>query len=302
MVTLLTNPTIRALANSIERPLGSIEYSPVVKLQHEGFKTPLWLVHPGVGEVLVFLNLAKHLTDRPIYALRARGFNAGETYFGSIQEAVTTYHAAIKATQPTGPYAIAGYSYGTMLAFETVKVLERNGDEVRFLGSFNLPPHIRHRMSQLIWSECVLHLSYFLDLISEATAGELSAPLQSLSREEALAHIVEIANPARMTELALTSEALGNWANLAFALQGIAREYEPSGTAAAIDVFFATPLKAVAQSKREWVEGPLSKWRDFVRGQPRFHEVDGAHYTMIGPDHVKKFAMKLKIVLESRGV
>ena len=198
MIVLLTNPTIQALAKSIETPGTAPEYDPVVKLQNHGVKTPLWLFHPGVGEVLVFINLAKHITDRPIYALRARGFNAGETSFASIHEVVTTYHAAIKKTQRTGPYAIAGYSYGTMLAFETAKILENNGDEVRFLGSFNLPPHIKDRMNQLIWSECLLHLSYFLDIITETTSSKLSTPLRSLPKEEALAAVVKIANPARI--------------------------------------------------------------------------------------------------------
>ncbi len=302
MVALLTNPTIRALANSIGIADRPAEYNPVVRMQHQGVKTPLWLVHPGVGEILIFINLAKHITDRPVYALRARGFNAGETYFESVQEVVMTYHAAIKATQPTGPYAIAGYSYGSMLAFETAKILKGNGDEVRFLGSFNLPPHIKDRMSQLIWSECLLHLSYFLDIITETTAYELSVPLRPLNKKEALAIVVKIANPTRMSELSLTSDALYKWANLAFALQGIAKDYEPEGRVASMDVFYATPLAAVARSKQEWVEGPLSKWRDFVEEAPRYHEVDGAHYTMISPEHVQRFTKKLKSALQARGL
>ena len=302
MLTLLTNPTIRSLAKTIQKSDRPIEYNPVVRMQTQGTKAPLWLVHPGVGEVLVFINLAKHITDRSVYTLRARGFDAGETSFESIHEAVTTYHAAIKETQPIGPYAIAGYSYGTMLAFEITKILEDNGDEVRFLGSFNLPPHIKDRMNQLIWSECLLHLSYFLDVITETTASELSAPLRPLNKQEALAKVVEIANPTRMAELSLTPDALYNWANLAFALQGMAKEYEPTGRVACMDVFYAIPLAAVAQSKKEWVEGPLSKWRDFVREAPRYHEVDGAHYTMISPAHVQRFAKKLKSVLQARGL
>lgn len=37
-----------------------------------------------------FMNLAKQITDRPIYALRARGFD-GEPFFGSMDEMVSTY-------------------------------------------------------------------------------------------------------------------------------------------------------------------------------------------------------------------
>lgn len=103
MIALLTYPTIRALAKSIEISDKPTEYNPVVRMQHQGVKTPLWLVHPRVGEVLVFINLAKQISDRPVYALRARGFNTGETPFESIQEAVMMYHSAIKETQATGP-------------------------------------------------------------------------------------------------------------------------------------------------------------------------------------------------------
>jgi thioesterase domain-containing protein len=40
-----------------------------------GSKPPLFLVYPGVGEVLVFVALARQLADgRPVYAIRARGF------------------------------------------------------------------------------------------------------------------------------------------------------------------------------------------------------------------------------------
>ena len=52
MTALLTNPTIRALARSIEVSDMATEYNPVVKMQHQGAKTPLWLVHPGRGSRL----------------------------------------------------------------------------------------------------------------------------------------------------------------------------------------------------------------------------------------------------------
>ena len=301
MVTMMTNPTVRSIAAALN-DLGPKQYNPVVTLQSHGIKHPLWLIHPGVGEVLVFLGLAKYINDRPVYALRARGFEHGQSFFQSIEEAVTTYHTAIKAQQPDGPYAIAGYSYGTMLAFETAKILERNGDEVRFLGSFNLPPHIRSRMEQLNWTQCLLHLSYFLNLIAETHASDIGPKMQQLPREQVLAQLLQIAAPARMAELALTSETLANWADLAYGLQSMARDYEPSGSVATIDVFYAVPLAVVAQSKEEWLKVHLRPWKDFCRTEPRFHDVDGAHYTMIGAEHVHSFQRKLKMVLKARGL
>lgn len=203
-----------------------------------------------------------------------------------LKEAISIYHKTIKRVQPTGPYAIAGYSYGAMLAFETAKVLESNRDEVRFLGSFNLPPHIKTRMRQLDWSACLLNLAYFLDLMIEQRAREISPDLDGLDRRAVLDRVLREAMPTRMAELILTPDTLDNWAGLAYSLQSMAREYEPQGTVNSIDVFYCTPLAMVAASRGDWLEEHMSKCEGFARTKARFHEVEGAHYTMIGPEHV----------------
>ncbi|KAK3303023.1 uncharacterized protein B0T15DRAFT_504299 [Chaetomium strumarium] len=63
-----------------------------VLLRSKGKKAPRWLVRPCVDGVLVFLNLARQITDQPVYALRARGFGMAVTYL-----------AAMKRAQPAGP-------------------------------------------------------------------------------------------------------------------------------------------------------------------------------------------------------
>ncbi|PYH47131.1 non-ribosomal peptide synthetase [Aspergillus saccharolyticus JOP 1030-1] len=294
MIVLLRNQTIRALSDSIcalqaaDRQTTHV-YNPVVVLQINGQKTPLWLVHPGVGEILVFLNLTKYIPDRPVFALSG--------------EASTAPRYPIKQKQPQGPYAIAGYSYGAMLAFEISKRLEHNGDTVAFLGSFNLPPHIRSRMRQLDFRQCLLHLAYFLDLTSEARASELATELgKGMTREEALEVVWHNADAARRMELALTREGLLKWACLAFGLQSMAVEYEPSGSVMAIDCFYCIPLVGVATSKRQWYDEHMVKWRDFSRSEPRFHDVGGAHYTMLAPEHVFRFQKTLRRALEDRGL
>ena len=306
IIMVLTNPTIRGLAQALQTLDASAgEYNPAVCLQSEGTKPPLWLVHPGVGEVLVFLNLAKYITDRPVYALRARGFNAGETFFADIPEAVSTYHSAIKKIQPQGPYAIAGYSYGSMLAFEISKVLEGNGDVVGFLGSLNLPPHIKFRMRQLDWVEVMLNLAYFLDLTTEEHAHAISPAMHALpSNEAVLDHLMANAPPYRLQEMLLDKEKLMTWADLAYRMQAIAQNYDPSGKVACMDVFYAIPLVAVAKSKAEWKANHLSRWEEYLEeeGGPRWHEVDGAHYTMLGPEHVLSFSKKIKGAMEARGL
>ncbi|KAF2266511.1 putative non-ribosomal peptide synthase-like protein [Lojkania enalia] len=309
IITLMTHTTVRSLAAALtnlrrqasSQP-GESSYNPVVMLQSQGNKAPLWLFHPGVGEVLVFLNLAKYITDRPVYALRARGFEPNEPQFGSIDETVSCYYNSIKRIQPTGPYAMAGYSYGSMLAFETAKRLEAQGGEVRFLGSFNLPPHIKTRMQQLIWSECLLHLAYFLGLITEAYSRAVADTVAQLPRAEALDFVFGAADMDRVKELDLTRPALAAWADVAFGLQSMATEYDPSGSVSSMDVFCAIPLAVVAENKQVWKEKHLSRWADFVKSDLKIHDVDGSHYTMISEDHVFQFQKKLRKIIAGRGL
>ncbi|KAI8945519.1 acyl-protein synthetase [Xylaria longipes] len=315
ITTLMRHPTISTLAEALNRNRGdnlrgaweSPGYDPVVVFSASGSKTPLWLVHPGIGEVLVFVGLAQHMTnsDRPVYALRARGFEPGHERFKSIDEAVDTYIAAIRRRQHQGPYAIAGYSYGTMLAFEITKKLEAADGPgiVQFLGSFNLPPHIKIRMRQLKWNNCLLHLAYFLGLTTEEKAENIEASdFQDLSRDKALAFIIELADRSRMEELGLDNPGLIRWTDVAYDLPRMATDYDPQGDVAVLDIFHAMPLKAAARNREEWVNIHLSKWRSFCRSTPRFHEVGGAHYTMIGPDHVAAFSATLLSALNDRGV
>ncbi|CAL5868710.1 uncharacterized protein PFLUO_LOCUS2937 [Penicillium psychrofluorescens] len=305
MITIMTNTAIRSLAAAIQQFKTSqftSEYQPVVTLQSHGSKTPLWLFHPGVGEILIFLALAQHFPDRPIYAMRPRGFNPGDETFKDLSDLHTTYYEALKKKQPTGPYAMAGYSYGGMVAFEIAKKIEADGDEVKFLGCFDLPPHIKQVMNRLDWTGSLLHLAFFCALITEDRSDELAPELRLLPQSEQLARIMAEADPFRTAELGLTYASLETWTEVTFSLANIGRNYDPSGSVSNMDVFFCDPLRGVAVSREEYRYTQLNCWDDFVHNDLRFHEVDGAHYTMISPERVPKFQQTLKNVLSARGL
>ncbi len=215
---------------------------------------------------------------------------------------VATYYHALKKQQPHGPYAIAGYSYGSMLAFEITKILSANGDTVQFLGVFNLPPHIKDRMRMLDWTAGLLHIALFCGVITEQRSEELVDELRKLPDPEQVKKLLAESDQQRCAELALTPLSLSTWIKVAWSLQKIGWQYDPSGSVANMDVFYCQPLKIVARTRNEYRETKLSHWADFVRGGVRFHEVDGEHYTMIGPDHVMKFQQTLKGALAARGL
>lgn len=90
MITVLRNRSIEVLADELWKLEDTVGvYEPVVELQpapKKGERTPIFFVHPGLGEILVFLNLAKQFKDRAVYAIRAPGFHLGETMFESLDQ------------------------------------------------------------------------------------------------------------------------------------------------------------------------------------------------------------------------
>ncbi|MCX5049775.1 non-ribosomal peptide synthetase [Streptomyces sp. NBC_00474] len=298
VLAILTSPSVRELAARIEagRSGENAPYDPVVALQTSGDGTPLFCVHPGVGEVLVFVNLAKYFVhERPFYALRARGFDPGEKPFESFAEMVRVYADAIRSRQPHGPYAIAGYSFGAAVAFEVARLLEAEGERVDFLGSFNLPPHIKYRMDELDFVETAVNLAMFLDLVPERQAKTLPAELRPLTRQEQLARLIALAAPHRLAELDLDLDRFAAWADLADGLTSLGRTYRPAGTVARMSVFYAVPLRG---SKQDWLDNELSRWEDFTREAPRYLDVPGEHYTLMGPKHVAAFQSVLRAELD----
>ncbi|KXH44106.1 hypothetical protein CSIM01_04410 [Colletotrichum simmondsii] len=297
---VLRNPTPRRLAMVIEGSEGKDAVgSPVVTLRSEGRKTPLWLVHPGVGEILVFMNLVRLIDDRPVYAFRAEGLDSGISPFASLDELLDCYFNHLKVVQPKGPYAIAGYSFGSMIAFELCKRLETAGDEVIYCGCWNLPPHIKHRMRQLGWVEYLANLFHFTKLMGQDQATHQISMLRTFSKQGAVAHLRALSDSDRWLELGLGEEEFVKWADLASSLQHLARDYEPRGTTRSMDVFIADPLKEVAVDREDWVQNKLSRWREFV-SDVQFHNVPDEHYSMLDEINVSRFAEKLKEILEAR--
>ncbi|ONI91989.1 peptide synthetase [Actinosynnema sp. ALI-1.44] len=299
VVQLLRAPTIHEQARLLRGDTGSPgAYHPLVTLQHSGEGTPLFCVHPGVGEVLVFVNLAKFFVkERPFHALRARGFGADEPYFSSFDEMVQSYVSAIRAEQPTGPYAVAGYSYGGAVAFEIAKALEALGERVDFVGVFNLPPHIKDRMDELDFTEGAVNLAFFLSLITREQAAQLPRQLRKSlpGRMLQLEYILGLAPAERLAELDLDLAKFASWVELAQSMVDLGRTYTPSGTVRSLTVFYAIPLRG---TKEEWLRTQLRQWDDFSREPNRYVDVPGEHYTLMGSEHVPAFQAILRRELD----
>ncbi|KAI8961257.1 acetyl-CoA synthetase-like protein [Daldinia sp. FL1419] len=315
--TIMNNPTVQALAAALantSKQEEEYDYNPVVVLNPAGIKTPLWLVHSEFGEVLPFVGLAQHLAgnDRPVYALRARGFEPGQDPFASLNKMVNTYVTAIRERQPVGPYAIAGHGYGATLAYEITQGLNKDerlkrgeDNEVKFLGIFNFPPYIEKFMHGHDWNTTLLQLADYLGIVKDKTDlkdPEAKSSFQNASHTDALLRILALADHSRVAALGVNQEGLARWTNVAHGLRTMATTYQPIRGVASADVFYAQPPKGFAVSRDDWVYKRLDQWKRLCWGRTQFHEVQGEHDDMLGKDNISNFAQKLQDILDARGL
>ncbi|KAK6532033.1 hypothetical protein TWF694_003196 [Orbilia ellipsospora] len=298
VMIFFSHPILRDLGRAIDDLQVKKDYDPITVLQPNGNKTPVFLIHPGLGEILIFLNLARYFEDRPVYALRARGFD-GEEYFSSMEEMVHAYHDAIKRVQPKGPYAVIGYSYGSILGFEITKLMETNNDRVQFLSTIDQPPHFKWWARLADWCYGALTISYYMGLFELEYRDHILPTLKEKTRDEILDHIVEVAGP-RMKDVGFSREHLGNWATLAYEMKIISQNYDPTGRVACMDVFHID-YSTVRPGDDEWPVDDMMKWKDFSEDS-RVHMVQGRHLTLIKPPHVFGLYKQLKKAIEDRGL
>ena len=306
---LLTTPTVRGICNELEKygQDSACEYSPVVTLQsnENSVKTPLWLVHPGSGDVLVFIALAKYFPDRTVYGLRTRGLNTGlddHNYFLDIADIADCYYESIKRHQVKGPYAIAGYSLGSTIAFEIGKRLEAASEKVAFLGMLDSPPHMRCLIEKLDWVDVLLNVAYFLELIGEEGPACIGKDLHQGSPDEALEFILACAPRERLEAFSIDKARLQKLTDVTDAFGQAGRRYDPDGMVQALDVFWVTPLQSVAGSRKEWMNDHLIQWKNFSADPPRFHECDGLHSKMLNSEYIDSFQSIFKSAMTARGI
>ena len=138
LATLVQAPTIAELAGLLRDKTWSASWSSLVPIQEDGTKPPFYCVHAAGGNVLTYLDLARHLgTDQPVYGLQARGLDGKQPPHNNLEEMARDYIKEICEFQPEGPYYLGGTSFGGMIAFEMAQQLVAQGQTVGLLALFD---------------------------------------------------------------------------------------------------------------------------------------------------------------------
>ncbi|HSG40710.1 MAG TPA: thioesterase domain-containing protein, partial [Thermoanaerobaculia bacterium] len=135
--TLFEAPTVRHLAGAVQGD--PVWRSALVRLHPEGSRRPLFLVHPAGGDVFSYVELARKLgTERPVYGLQA--VSQGDGHPPTLEDLAAQYLASVREVQPEGPWLLAGWSSGAVIAYEMARQTESPGGAPSLLTLFDPPP------------------------------------------------------------------------------------------------------------------------------------------------------------------
>ncbi len=129
--TLLMAPTIAQLAEYLEQPESSQMQQAIVPLKPGSGQPPIFLIHDGNGEVLLYQELANRLAaDVPVYGVQPYSADGCPILHTRIEEMVAYYIEKVREVQPEGPYFLGGLCAGGVLAFEIARQLQLQGQSI----------------------------------------------------------------------------------------------------------------------------------------------------------------------------
>ncbi len=306
LATLLEAPTINALAALIraERPdlddaaAGSAEDRPVAApkvdshiqtINRKGEKRPLYVVHGAGGNVMFLLSLSRALgEDYPIFGFQAHGVNEDEIPDTSVEAMAERYVTELRAKEP-GPYLLAGYSGGGVVALEMANQLKALGEEVDHVILFDSVPNGK---------EVPGKIGRWNNIFNNArNRGPMEVAPYVRRRTKRQVRRVLRSKKVVSDEVADQARALGyrddsddGFVNLYFYFTATAAKYE-TGTYD-VDV---TVLKAGAV----WAGQPEDyHWGQHITGTVDVQIVPGDHQSMFFPENATALAGAVGAVLD----
>ncbi|PBB31141.1 hypothetical protein CK221_27640 [Mesorhizobium sp. WSM3868] len=268
--------------------------SGVIPIRATGSQPPLFFLPTGRGDCSYAVKLASEMDiDCPVYAVPWPDFN--ELCAPTLEEMASQAIGVMKEIQPTGPYRLAAYSSGGILAYAIAWHLWRLGEAVSFMAFIDvaLPANGSTMSSNQIANELVLESLECLD-------DERFAELERFAEQSSIAQLLEKAQQIGAIPLNrdLQNDAViyKKIARFHVALQG----YEPPSLPVTIHQFYATetnlPRREHAKnSTDQYATSPMRGW-DRVLDASAIHTVPvpGGHESMVAnPGNCKVLAQAI---------
>jgi amino acid adenylation domain-containing protein len=289
---LLDNSTVQDLAAILgsmpSAPTPRASSSQIVTLRPGPSGRSLYLVHPLGGELIGYRDLSR--TSRAPIRILGVGWTghppADESSLGDIAR---THVRQLRTVQPDGPYLLAGWSFGGVLAYEMAQQLAADGNTVEFLGLLDANPVI-DPITGLPIGE-----TPFLELLDSVTTrlddpDVTEAELAELTSADAWLQLMG----APLTT-GTSSAYLRGVLAIARACMKAAMHYRPRPYAGSVHLFQASGSGDAHQARL------ARSMRGLCTGTCTVVPIPGNHWDFIRAGHVTEAAAELDAALERLG-
>jgi acetoacetyl-CoA synthetase len=129
--------SVRAARSWVQAGIAKLESSPVpgcVTMKPGNKEPPVFMLPGAAGSILQIAPLAAAMSvAAPVYAIKPRGMEQGETPCADLAEMAEHAIGVIAQMRPRGPYFLVGYSAGGLVALEVARQLAASGHDVPLL-------------------------------------------------------------------------------------------------------------------------------------------------------------------------
>jgi thioesterase domain-containing protein/acyl carrier protein len=277
-----------ALAAAAPAPTGRPRSSQIVTLRPGPSNRSLYFAHPLGGELLGYRELARASTA-PV-RLVGIGWSGAPPADGSTLDEIARIHVEqLRTIEPDGPYRLAGWSFGGVLAYEMAQQLTATGAAVDFLGLFDANPVI-DPLTGLPMAR-----TPFLGLL-DAVAARLDDPATTGAD---LAELTSSDTWLQLMGAPLTAGASSGYLrtvlDTARACMSAAMRYRPRSYAGPVNLFQPTGAEPARRAES------LAAMRELCTGPLTVIPIAGDHWTFIRGEHVTEAAAELDAAVERVG-
>lgn len=283
-----------------------------------GGRPPLFFVHDGLGETLLYRTLANLLPPEPaVYGLQPAQRADGSYIHTRIVEMAAAHLRQVRAAQPHGPYFLTGLCAGGVIAFEMARQLQDAGEPVAFVGIMDAADvkaaewpmrHAKASLARIVGTltengsgSAIERIGKAIPKILRKTANFVG--YQVSSRVERLRNTRKV---ERLRALAGRdhSESTAPAPDMAFLpMYEVAhRQHEPSGRLHGADMVVYRASHGDGSSADEAYVGiysdPLLGWQPRVVGPVVAVDVPGGHTSLLQEPHVRVLAEAMQMHLE----
>jgi len=145
LAALFQAPTIDALARVVHDENSDVKWSTLMAIQPHGSRPPLFFVSGSTFKQLI----SRHLgPDQPFFGFEDFGVDGKRAVYTKVEDLAAYYVKELRAFKQNGPYLLAGFCFGGLVAYEMARLLTEQGEQVALLALIDTVNPARYRPEQ----------------------------------------------------------------------------------------------------------------------------------------------------------